>query len=474
MMTNRFYLGFSSLEHEIQVEQLPIQGKIPSWLVGTLLRNGPARFEVGQRKFRHWFDGLAMLHKFSFQNGQVSYANKFLESRTYQYAKARDQIGFSEFATDPCRSIFGRVLSLFFPRFTDNANVNIIRIANHFVAMTETPLPVEFDPQTLRTLGVFNYEDKLSGQLTTAHPHYDFTQGTLINYLMRFSLTSTYKVYCIARGGKSRSLLGSVSVKEPAYMHSFGMTENYIILVEFPLVVQPLQLLWSNKPFIENYRWKPERGTRFIVMSKRDGKLVGIYEGPAFFAFHHVNAFEKKGEIFMDLSAYPDASSVETFYLSALKRLEIDRIPLGELRRYRISLQRSSVDYEVLGAESIELPRIHYKPYNTKDYRFVYGIGINRQHPNDFANQLVKVDVQTRTCKVWFEENCYPGEPVFVQTPDRFGEDEGVLLSVVLDSKKGHSFLLVLAAGSMEELARAEVPHPIPFGFHGQFFGDLS
>ena len=58
---------------------------------------------------------------------------------------------------------------------------------------------------------------------------------------------------------------------------------------------------------------------------------------------------------------------------------------------------------------------------------------------------------------------------MFVAAPDADGEDEGVLLSVVLDGRKGNSFLLVLDARSLDELARAEVPHHIPFGFHGQF-----
>ena len=44
-----------------------------------------------------------------------------------------------------------------------------------------------------------------------------------------------------------------------------------------------------------------------------------------------------------------------------------------------------------------------------------------------------------------------------------------MLLSVVLDGERGNSFLLVLDARDLAELARAEVPHHIPFGFHGQF-----
>ena len=44
-------------------------------------------------------------------------------------------------------------------------------------------------------------------------------------------------------------------------------------------------------------------------------------------------------------------------------------------------------------------------------------------------------------------------------------------MSVVLDSARERSFLLVLDAGDMTELARAETPHHIPYGFHGAFEG---
>ncbi len=170
-VTNKFQIGFSTLNEEISLEDLPVKGIIPNWLSGTLIRNGPAKFEVGKEKFRHWFDGLAMLHKFSFKGGKVSYANKFLESEAFKSAKKTDRISYREFATDPCRSIFKRVSSMFSTKFTDNANVNITKIAERFVAMTETPLPVEFDINTLKTVGVFSYDDKIESGLTTALLH---------------------------------------------------------------------------------------------------------------------------------------------------------------------------------------------------------------------------------------------------------------------------------------------------------------
>ena len=58
---------------------------------------------------------------------------------------------------------------------------------------------------------------------------------------------------------------------------------------------------------------------------------------------------------------------------------------------------------------------------------------------------------------------------MFVARPQAEGEDDGVLLSVVLDAAAETSFLLVLDAADLNEIARARVPHHIPFGFHGQF-----
>ncbi|WP_199336987.1 carotenoid oxygenase family protein [Oscillatoria sp. FACHB-1407] len=52
----------------------------------------------------------------------------------------------------------------------------------------------------------------------------------------------------------------------------------------------------------------------------------------------------------------------------------------------------------------------------------------------------------------------YPGEPVFVAAPNATSEDEGVVLSVVLDTQTENSFLLVLDAQSWNELARVQLP----------------
>src|SRR3954449_6419130 len=167
--------GFQSQLDEIRLDALEVSGTIPAWLSGTLVRNGPARYEVGDRTLNHWFDGLAMLHAFGFAGGQVSYANRYLRSDAYRADTEDQRIEYAEFATDPCRSVFARVQSMFSggADLTPNANVNVVGLGDRYLAMTETPLPVRFDPATLDTLGVDHTAAPPKGQHATAHPHHD-------------------------------------------------------------------------------------------------------------------------------------------------------------------------------------------------------------------------------------------------------------------------------------------------------------
>src|SRR5688500_3201125 len=106
-------LGVESLEREVRDASLPVEGTLPPWLTGSLVRTGPAKFAVGERSVRHWCDGLAMLHRSAFAAGQVGYSNRFLHTKAFEHAQRTGKIGYSEFATDPCRSIFARAQAVF-------------------------------------------------------------------------------------------------------------------------------------------------------------------------------------------------------------------------------------------------------------------------------------------------------------------------------------------------------------------------
>jgi carotenoid cleavage dioxygenase-like enzyme len=452
--------GFDSLDRETHLDALPVGGRLPAWLRGSLLRTGPAKWEVSGRQMNHWFDGLAMLHRFSFADGEVSYANRFLESRAYRAARDRGEIAYSEFATDPCRSLFARVSAMFSPKLTDNANVNLMKLGERFISMTETPIPVQFDAETLASAGVA-YEPP--GHLTTAHPHLDRATRGMLNYAAKLGPRTSYRFFLLRPESSKPEVIAKKSVREPGYMHSFGLSQRWLVLAEFPFVVSPPRLAFSGRPYIENYRWKPELGTRFHLFDRATGEHRGPFETEARFGFHHVNSYDDGDEVVVDISTFPDAGIVEDLYMERLRAGK--PVAPGYLERFRISLGAETVTSERLIEESLDLPRINYGRCNERLYRYAWGIGFG----GGWIDRIVKADVDERNAAVWAEDGCFPGEPVFVAAPDAEREDEGVLLSIVLDGDKGNSFLLVLDAGSLEELARAEVPHHIPFGFHGQF-----
>jgi carotenoid cleavage dioxygenase-like enzyme len=411
-MASTYSLGFTTQSNEIQRESLSVTGQIPTWLSGTLIRNGPAKFEVGPQSYRHWFDGLAMLHAFAFREGQVFYSNRFLRSGAFEDASRTGKIVRGEFATNPQRSPLGWLWSLFFPKPADNACVNVTMIDGSHVALTETPFRIAFSPETLNTVGPFQYSDKLKGQVTTVHPHYDFERRELVNFVTHIARKSLYHVYRIKDGERRREIVASVPVEEPGYMHSFALTENYVILVEFPLVVRPLDLFFGRRPFIENFRWKPDRGTRFIVVDRNGRGSQGTYRAEPMFAFHHINAHEQDDQLVLDVAAYEDKDIIDSLYLDRL-RDEAGTVPMAKLARYRIPLGGSSVSREPMMDLAVELPRINYRACNMRRHRFVYGVG-RTGLAKGMYNGLVKADLETGESQQWSEERCFPGEPVLV------------------------------------------------------------
>jgi carotenoid cleavage dioxygenase-like enzyme len=402
----------------------------------------------------------------------VSYRNRFLRSETYYESEERGALARGGFATDPCRTLFQRVAAFFSPTFTDNANVSIDVFGGETVALTETTLPVCFDPETLAALGDRALSQQVGGQISIAHPHHDAKRGCRFSYVVAFARKSRYRLFAIPDDGGPERVVAEMGIDRPSYMHSFAMTERYLVLTEFPLVVDPLRLLLASEPFIRNYRWTPERGLRFHVFEKDGGRLVKSLEADPVFAFHHVNAFEDADTVVVDFVAYPDAHIIDQLYLARLRAGEpVDATGLPT--RYVLPLEGSGeVTATEINGTMIELPRIDYDLVAGRPYRYVWGAG--RRTTGGFLDQIAKIDVESGEAQTWWQEHCYPGEPVFVPAPGRTAEGEGVLLSVVLDALRSRSFLLVLDAQTLKELARAECPHLIPFGLHGNFFPQRS
>lgn len=451
-------LGLTSLTIESPETELKSKGEVPPWLSGTLIRNGPALFNVGKEYVPHWFDGLAMLHSFRFADGKLFYKNKFLRTSAYETMVVNKSLNFSG---------FGQIGAKTETQFIPNANINVARFANSYVALTETPLPVIFDKQSLDTIGLFSYSDGLpqSKIWECAHPHYDAKTGDVINYQVRFFPEAKYVLYSMKKGSSTREVIAEIPVKEPAYMHSFALTEKYCVLVEFPLFVNPQDLLKEGS-FSSKYKWKHAKDMRILVVSREKQALVGEYFAEPVFAWHHINSFEEDGTLYIDMAAYQDAS---TFTNTEDVTDDPEHKRTGRFVRYKVDLATKAVIKEALGP-SIEMPRIDYERYNGKPYNYVYGYDDYNPLYNLKKRGLVKINTKTKFISMWSQDDCIADEPIFVAKPDGKHEDDGVLLAVVLDTKKKTSFLLILDALKFKELARFEVPHHIPYSLHGAYF----
>jgi beta,beta-carotene 9',10'-dioxygenase len=459
-------IPLQDLTSEIVVDHVPVLGKLPGWLEGTLIRNGPARFHFGDQQITHWFDGMAMLHSFRIKDGMVSYRNRFIRSEAFTQATTKNDLKFWGFAQDPCYTVFWRFFSQFFPSFTrdlvQNANVNVARIAGQYAALTETPLPVHFNPHTLETLGPLEYQDSLLKKecFESAHPHHDSKE--MISFQIGFGRKCTYTFYTVSDDGEAvRKPFFTMKVDKASYVHSFALTKQYVILVEYPLLLKPLDLLLKGGGYITQFHWEPNVPVKFHVIDRHQGKLIKTFETEAFFCFHQVNAFEADQEIIVDLIRHPDAEIVFGYPAHDHER---------SLTRYRLNVATGSIKQQVIAKTLLELPRIHYQKCNTKPYQYVYGVGFHYPESPAAEIPLIKIDVHSGAIQEWSEEGALAGEPVFVPSPAGDGEDDGILLSVVTNELRGSSYLLVLDAKTLQEIARATISQRIPYGLHGMFY----
>ena len=473
--------GFHSVDEERDLD-LPVEGSVPEWLSGSLIRNGPGSFETADGSVDHWFDGFAMLRRFSFDGGDVRYRNRFLRTDAYEAARRGEFAG--GFGTGG-GGLLSRLKSFVFDEPYDNTNVIAERVGDEYVAMTESTRWVRFDPESLATLGHVTYDgDDPSGDLACAHLHRDPWTGAVLNFETAFGRTSEYRVHELTTPDERRHL-ASIPTAEPAYIHSFAATRNYVVLVEFPFVVNPLEFFRpGDGTFVERYRWEPDRGTTFHVVDRRTGEVVTAPTTGPFFAFHHVNAYEPADEadepdVVLDVETVPDAASVDALYLDELADgFDADG---GAIDRFRLSIDAGgAVDRERLYDGGTGLPTVS-PAVRLREHGYVYAQRFDDPDEN-WATALVKVDVESGRVREFSRAGWFPSEPIFVPSPDArrdaddpdapldAPEDEGVVLSAVLDRDAGRSLLVVLDAATMGELARAPLPHALPFDFHGQYF----
>jgi beta,beta-carotene 9',10'-dioxygenase len=441
-----------------------LEGELPRWLAGDLLRTCPAVFQTGSWQARHWFDALGMLYRFRVQGGSVTYRQRLMDSDVSRQAKAGgvDRISFG---TPSDRNLLSRVLSPV-PKSTDNANVNVVALGDERVALTESPHQWVVDADSLALRHKVEYSDA-EGQLgMIAHPHFDFERDRVVSLATRIGPKTQILLYEHAPNARERSVVGQIEVRRLPYIHAFGLTPRHAIVIGHPFEVNPLSLLGSKRGFIDHFVWRPEQGTRLWLIDRKSGQ-VRTHSAPSGFVFHVVNAFEDGERTCLDVALYPNADIIEQLRTSALANQGFPEFA-PSIVRWSMRAGKGAATSEALFAQGFEFPQVSYRKHNGQRYSVAFGARIERVGDAPKA-ALVRADLEAGERR--FERAGFVfGEPLFVAQPGASGEADGVVLAVGSHVAEARSAMVVLDATTFELRAWAEVPLPIPLGFHGSFF----
>ena len=470
--------GFADLLQESSSE-LTVSGNIPDWISGGFVRNGTARWQTAQGRLNHWFDGMAMLHRLDVSNGMVKYKNRFLRSKNYRATVQHARNMYAQFGTDPKRSFWNRVeVSLdFFMQIGNNDFITVTPLGSQWISVGETPTQVAIDINSLETQGIFAFKDRLLSMWTCSHMLPDVPNQRVYSFsILALPFFSRYRFWHVDANDHTRHVYGSLKTSRPSYMHSFGLSENYIVMTEFPLKISPLQLMvsgFTGRPISRCMKWDPSIGTTTTIINKNSGEVVREVELPAMFGLHYLNTWEEDNCVVFDIAIYQDSKALYHLFFDRLFSANGGNVPYSCIMRFKIPLDGSppALPRQVSKA-AIEMPRINFAR-NSSSYRYAYGQSWKK--PGQFYDRLVKIDTQAQNpddnATWWGKDGYLPSEPVYIEKPGAMAEDDGALVSVVLDmnTEPPTSFLIVLDAKSFEELGRATVPHVIPFGLHGEF-----
>lgn len=489
--TNILSVGLQTVPEIRTPISLPMNGTIPSYLASkTLYRVGPGRYDVNHsdgkpHRIDHWFDGLSLLHSFNIDSDAacVHYRNRFLVDDLVDAIEQVPSTSWKQFSFgnfDPCRSTLSRLFQLLVPAVASskvpdhkpNIGVTLQHIPGKGVTVrSDMAYNHVLNEEKLEVDEFFGFSalnSQLKGAISAAHGHFDATTNEFFNYT--YDMTGRgkvkYNVFKVNSEGKTK-ILATIE-HQPVYIHSFATTENYIVLMAWPLHINPLRALWTRS-IARAWTFHKDLGTTFYVISRHGEGLVKKLTSDAFFCFHNVNSFEKDGKIHIDLSRYDDAEFVDELYLDKLRKLS--KFSPSTVTRFTIPLESGNdkIIEEVLSQHDIELPRVHPQ-YSRKEYTFAYGVSSD---VNPF-DSVAKVDVVRGRRIVWSNPKAVVGEPIFVPDPAGTNEDDGCVLVVVLDSESKTSSMVVLDARDLTEIGRAEVPQVVPLGFHGMVKDQLS
>jgi all-trans-8'-apo-beta-carotenal 15,15'-oxygenase len=463
--------GYRSLpqEHDYWLDE--IAGEIPHELNGTLFRNGPGLLDINGQRIHHPFDGDGMVCAITFQDGRVHFRNRFVRTQGYLEEQQAGKILY--------RGVFGTqksggwLANAFDLRLKNIANTNVIYWGGKLLALWEAAQPHRLDPQTLETIGLDDLEGALQpGDSFSAHPRIDpacsLEEGKpcLVNFAVKTGLSSTLTIRELNGSGKVVRQHAH-TIPGFAFMHDFAITPNYCIFFQAPVRFSPIPYLLGWKGAGQCLQVRQDQPTQLILIPRHGDGSVRIIPVEAGFVFHHVNAFEQAGSLYVDSLCYASLPKIDPDqdYL----HVKFSALDPAQLYRFQVNLLTGAVDRQLIAPRCCEFPTLHPNLVG-HTYRYAYLAAAHAPTGNAPLQAILKHDWQTGERYLWSAApRGFVGEPVFVPRPNGSAEDDGWVLVLVFNAERERSEVVILDARTLDVAARLELKHHVPYGLHGHF-----
>lgn len=437
--------NFAPVQTEITVEALKVSGRIPSDLVGQLLRIGPNPVNP-EPATHHWFLGNGMVHGLQLRDGKAEwFRSRYVRDDELVAAKGWPPVKGPHNELQLGGGI---------------ANTNILFFGGKRLALIEGGnLPVQLDA-SLETVTRTNLGGTLPGGLS-AHPHLDAETGEL--HAAAYSPAWNYIQHVVI--GAEGNVIRTVNVPVPGQpmVHDCMITKNYFILLDLPVILNmEAAVAGANLP----YRWSTEYGARVGLLPRHGGaEEVTWHEVDPCYVFHPMNGYEDAmGRVVLDVLRHPK------MFATDVRGPNEGTVTLD---RWVIDPRKTRVQETRLDDQSQEFPRIAER-LTGKPYRYGYTVALEAGFS---PAGLIKHDLQQGRKQSYDEGMArHFMEPVFVPRHDCTSEDDGWLLSFVYDAETASSDVVILAANDITAgpAATIHLPRRVPFGFHGNWIPSID
>lgn len=443
---------------------------LPDFLRGTYYLNGPARFGLHDLKYRHWLDGDGMVAALRFEQDSIHLTSRYIRSRKFVEEQNAGQPLFRTFGTSFANSRLNRAGN----GLESPVNVSVYPFGKSLLAFGEQGLPWELDPVTLETRGQFTFNNRLNDASPfSAHPKFDPETGEMFNFGIFFS-THTPRLYFYCFGPEGLRYRKPIDLDYPCSVHDFSLSRSYAIFYLSPYLLDVNSLLQNNGTVMDSLNWKPELGSRILILDRKTGQMAASIPVGNRYCLHLVNSFEEGDRLTVDILEFDE--SLYGHYQPVPNLFE--KVSPGGPVRFVIDLQRkelverTALDYSQAPDFPAIDPRRSMQPC---DELWMLGISHTGHHGCKFFDQLVHSQWSHPPIKDVYQsppKRYLGGEPVFIGEPTAH---EGVVICQEFNAGTQESCFLVFKAKRVAQgpVARIALERKLYLGFHAVFAHNL-